>query len=51
MPFVAAWMDLEVTIQSELSQMQKAKHHKTSLTSGILKKKVVQINLSTKEIS
>ena len=32
-------MDLEITIQSELSQIQKAKHHKTSLTSGILKKK------------
>ena len=35
MSFVATWMDLEMAILSELSQTQKDKHHKTSLTSGI----------------
>ena len=31
LPFVAAWMDLEVTILSEISQSKKDKHHIISL--------------------
>ena len=37
MPSAAAWMDLEIFIQSELSQIEKDKYH-ISLTHGVLKK-------------
>ena len=37
MPFVAAWMDLETIILSEVSQTVKEKHHMMSLICGILK--------------
>ena len=32
MPFAAKWMDLEIIILSELSQKEKGKCHKKSLT-------------------
>ena len=37
--FVATWMDLEMIIQSEVSQTMKDKHQVLSLVCGILKKK------------
>ena len=35
MPFVAAWMDLESVILSEVSQIEKGKFGMTSLICGI----------------
>ena len=35
LPFVAAWMDLEGIMQSEISQSEKAKYHMISLICGI----------------
>ena len=35
MPFVATWMDLEITIRSEASQIEKGKYHMISLICGI----------------
>ena len=35
MPFAATWMDLEIIIQSEVSQTQKDKYHMISLMCGI----------------
>ena len=35
MPFVATWMDLEITILSEVSQTEKEKYHMISLICGI----------------
>ena len=35
MPFAATWMQLEVTILSEVSQKEKYKHHVITLTWGI----------------
>ena len=35
MPFVAAWMDLEIVILSEVSQTEKEKYHTTSPTCEI----------------
>ena len=34
-PFSATWMDLEIIIQSEVSQKEKDKYHIISLISGI----------------
>ena len=35
MPFAATWMDLEMIILSEASQIEKDKYHEMSLTCGI----------------
>ena len=35
MPFVATWMDLEIIILSEVSQIEKDKYHMISLICGI----------------
>ena len=35
MPFEATWMDLEMTIPSEINQKEKDKYHVMSLTCGI----------------
>ena len=35
MPFAATWMDLEITILSEVSQKEKDKYHMISLICGI----------------
>ena len=35
MPFAATWMDLEMTILSEVSQTEKDKYHMISLICGI----------------
>ena len=35
-PFVATWVDLEIIIQSEVSQAEKDKYHMISLICGIL---------------
>ena len=35
MPFVATWMDLEITILSEVSQTVKGKYHMISLVCGL----------------
>ena len=37
MPFAAMWMDLEIVILSEASQIEKDKYHMISLICGILK--------------
>ena len=37
MSFAATWMDLEIIILSELSQLEKDKYHMISLVCGILK--------------
>ena len=38
MPFVATWMDLEIFILNEVSQIKKNECHVILLTYGILKK-------------
>ena len=35
MPFAATWMDLEIIILSEISQMENDKYHMISLIFGI----------------
>ena len=35
MPFAATWMDLEILIPNEVSQIEKEKYHMTSLICGI----------------
>ena len=35
MPFAATWIDLEIIIQSEVSQTERDKYHMISLTCGI----------------
>ena len=35
MPFAATWMDLEITIQSEVSQTEKEKYNMITLICGI----------------
>ena len=42
MPFSVTWMDLEIIILSEVSQIEKDKYHMTSLICEILK--TVQMN-------
>ena len=48
MPFAATWMDLEIIILCEVSQTEKDKYHMISLICGIVKKKMIQLNLFTK---
>ena len=38
MPFGATWMQLQIFILGEVSQIEKDKHHMTSFMCGILKK-------------
>ena len=35
MPFAATWMDIKISILSEVSQKEKGKHHMISLICGI----------------
>ena len=35
MPFMATWMDLEIVILSEVSQIERQKYYMTSLKCGI----------------
>ena len=35
MPFAATWMDIEITILSEVKQTEKDKYHTISLICGI----------------
>ena len=46
MPFAATWMDLETLILNEVSQKEKNKYHKISLTWNL---NVTQMNLSMKQ--
>ena len=39
MSFVTTWVNLEVIMLSEISQIKKDKYHMESLTHGIFKKK------------
>ena len=45
---IETWMDLEIVIQSEVSQKEKNKYHIISLICGAKKKKI-QMNLFTKQ--
>ena len=47
-PFAATWMDLEIIIQSEVSQTDKDKYHIILLICGNLKK-MIPLNLYTKQ--
>ena len=47
MPFVAAWIDLEITGLSELIQTWKDKYHAISYMGNL--KKMIQENLFTKQ--
>ena len=49
MPFAATWMELEVIILSEVSQAEKDKYHMILYMDSKKKKKVIQMNLFTKE--
>ena len=46
LPFAVTWMDLEITILSEVSQTQKDKYYMISLLCGIWK--IVQMNLQNR---
>ena len=47
MQFAATWMDLEIIILSEVSQIEKGKYHVIPLKCVIYKK--IQMNLFTKQ--
>ena len=43
MSFAVAWMNLEITMLSEVSQIEEVKSFVISLTSGILKKDINEL--------
>ena len=47
MSFAATWVQLEMIIQSEVSQKEKDKYHMLSLISGI--EDMAQMNISKKQ--
>ena len=47
MPSAAAWIQLEIIIQSEASQREKEKYHVLSLTCGIRQK--IHVDIFTKQ--
>ena len=47
MPFATTWMDLEIIIQSEVSQTEKDKYHVISLICGV--RNMTQMNLFMKK--
>ena len=47
MSFAVAWMNLEITILSEVSQTEEVKSFVISLTSGILKKDINELIYKT----
>ena len=49
MPSAATWMDLDIIILSEVSQKKKDKYRTISLICGKSKKKMIQMNLFTKQ--
>ena len=49
LPFAATRMDLEIIILSEASQTEKDKYHMISLICRILKKKMIQRSLYSKQ--
>ena len=48
MPHVATWVDLDITILSEITQAEKDKYH-TILLICLIQKKMMQMNLYTKQ--
>ena len=48
MPHVATWVDLDITILSEVTQAEKDKYH-TILLICLIKKKMMQMSLYTKQ--
>ena len=48
-PLRASWIQLEITILSEVNQKEKGKYYVTLFTPGILKKKKIQMDLFTKQ--
>ena len=48
MPFAATWVDLEISILSEISQAEKDKYHVISLICGILKNYTNELIYKTK---
>ena len=49
MPSAAIWMGSEIIKLSEINQTEKVKHHIILLVSGIPSKKLIQMNLFTKQ--
>ena len=48
MPYAATWTELEIITLSEVSQIEKDKYY-ISLICEILKKKMIQVDLLTKQ--
>ena len=49
MPLTATWIDLKIITLSEVSRTEKNKSHTISLINEIFFKKMVQMNLFTKQ--
>ena len=47
MPFAETWMHLEIVILSEVSQTEKGRYHKISLTCGIFKNDTNELTYKT----